>query len=145
MTKQIAWAKYFIKFNYASYSFTRLRIISWINRIHEIPKEEHATKILHGAANYCCKALHPRCLQGAWLQLCSSTFSWIRPLWVTSDALRDLVPFAQFWKREEHSCRSVTFSKVVGFLFWSLFLIILQTWGPATLLKRDSKTRSLQL
>ena len=29
-----------------------------------------------------------------------------------SDALRDLVPFAQFKKREKHPCRSVTFGKV---------------------------------
>ena len=40
------------------------------------------------------------------------------------DALWDLVPFAQFKKREKHSWRSVTFSKVAG---WSL--------KPATLLK----------
>ena len=31
------------------------------------------------------------------------------------DALRDLVPFAQFKKREKHSWKSVTFSKVAGF------------------------------
>ena len=30
------------------------------------------------------------------------------------DALRDLVPFAQFKKREKHPWRSVTFIKVVG-------------------------------
>ena len=30
-----------------------------------------------------------------------------------SDALRDLVPFVQFKKREKHLWRSVTFSKVV--------------------------------
>ena len=30
------------------------------------------------------------------------------------DALRDLVPFVQFKKREKHPWRSVTFSKVVG-------------------------------
>ena len=30
-------------------------------------------------------------------------------------ALRDLVPFAQFKKREKHQWRSVTFSKVAGF------------------------------
>ena len=30
------------------------------------------------------------------------------------DALRDLVPFAQFKKREKHSKRSVTFSKVAS-------------------------------
>ena len=33
------------------------------------------------------------------------------------DALRDLVPFAQFKKSENHPWRSVTFSKVAG---WSL-------------------------
>ena len=31
------------------------------------------------------------------------------------DVLRDLVPFAQFQKREKHPWRSVTFSKVAGF------------------------------
>ena len=31
------------------------------------------------------------------------------------DALRDLVPFVQFKKREKHPWRSATFSKVVGF------------------------------
>ena len=31
------------------------------------------------------------------------------------DALRDLVPFLQFKKREKHLWRSVTFSKVAGF------------------------------
>ena len=30
-------------------------------------------------------------------------------------ALRDLVPFVQFKKREKHPWRSVTFSKVPGF------------------------------
>ena len=30
------------------------------------------------------------------------------------DALRDLVPFAQFKKREKHPCTSVNFSKVAG-------------------------------
>ena len=30
------------------------------------------------------------------------------------DALRDLVPFAQFKKREKHTWRSITFSKVAG-------------------------------
>ena len=30
-------------------------------------------------------------------------------------ALTDLVPFAQFKKREKHPWRSVTFSKVAGF------------------------------
>ena len=33
---------------------------------------------------------------------------------VKCDALRDLVPFAQFKKREKHSWRIVTFSKVAG-------------------------------
>ena len=31
-----------------------------------------------------------------------------------SDALRDLVTFVQFKKREKHSWRKVTFSKVTG-------------------------------
>ena len=31
------------------------------------------------------------------------------------DVLRDLVPFAQFKKREKHPWRSVTFNKVAGF------------------------------
>ena len=31
------------------------------------------------------------------------------------DALHDLVPFAQFKKREKHPWRSVNFSKVAGF------------------------------
>ena len=31
------------------------------------------------------------------------------------DALRDLVPFVQFKKREKHSGRSVTFSKACNF------------------------------
>ena len=40
---------------------------------------------------------------------------------IICDALRDLVQFVQFEKREKHPCKSVTFSKVAG-------------W-PATLLK----------
>ena len=39
-------------------------------------------------------------------------FSLIFSIW---DALRDLVPFVQFKKREKHLWRSVTFSKVVSF------------------------------
>ena len=31
------------------------------------------------------------------------------------DALRDLVPFVQFKKREKHAWRSVNFNKVAGF------------------------------
>ena len=31
------------------------------------------------------------------------------------DVLRDLVPFAQFKKREKHPWRSASFSKVAGF------------------------------
>ena len=31
------------------------------------------------------------------------------------DALRDLVPFVQFKKREKHPWRSVNFSKIAGF------------------------------
>ena len=34
-----------------------------------------------------------------------------------SDALRDLVPFVQFKKREKNPWRSVTFSKVAGFQY----------------------------
>ena len=37
------------------------------------------------------------------------------PLLTKCGALRDLVPFVQFKKREKHPWRSVTFSKVVGF------------------------------
>ena len=33
---------------------------------------------------------------------------------IKCDILRDLVPFAQFKKREKHPWRSVTFNKVVG-------------------------------
>ena len=33
------------------------------------------------------------------------------------DALRNLVPFVQFKKREKHSWMSVTLSKVAGFSF----------------------------
>ena len=33
-----------------------------------------------------------------------------------TDALRDLVPFVQFNKPEKHPWRSVTFSKVAGFV-----------------------------
>ena len=35
--------------------------------------------------------------------------------WKICDALRDLVPFVRFKKREKHPWRSVTFSKVAGF------------------------------
>ena len=31
------------------------------------------------------------------------------------DALRDLVAFVQFQKREKHPCRSINFNKVAGF------------------------------
>ena len=34
---------------------------------------------------------------------------------IICDALRDLVPFVQFKKREKHPWRSITFSKVAGF------------------------------
>ena len=37
------------------------------------------------------------------------------------DALRDLVSFAQFKKREKHPWRSVTFSKVAGWVFFKCF------------------------
>ena len=37
-----------------------------------------------------------------------------RTIGLDSDALRDLVPFVQFKKREKHPWRSVTFSKVAG-------------------------------
>ena len=33
---------------------------------------------------------------------------------IKCDILRDLVPFAQFKKREKHPWRSVTFNKVAG-------------------------------
>ena len=50
------------------------------------------------------------------------------------DALRDLVPFAQFKKRENHPWGSVNFSKVAG---WSLQLFKINTppWVFFTLLK----------
>ena len=41
---------------------------------------------------------------------------------IICDALRDLVPFVQFKKREKHPWRSVTFSKVAGFIFETMFL-----------------------
>ena len=34
---------------------------------------------------------------------------------LTCDALRDLVPFVKFKKREKHPWRSLSFSKVTGF------------------------------
>ena len=37
-----------------------------------------------------------------------------RTIGLDSDALRDLVPFVQFKKREKHPWRSVAFSKVAG-------------------------------
>ena len=41
---------------------------------------------------------------------------------IISDALRDLVPFVEFKKREIHPWRSVTFSKVAGFTpLWVFF------------------------
>ena len=42
------------------------------------------------------------------------------------DALRDLVPFVQFKKREKDPWRSVTFSKVAGFIntpLWVIFMV----------------------
>ena len=39
----------------------------------------------------------------------------INPTENTCGALRDLVPFLQFKKREKHPWRSVNFSKVTGF------------------------------
>ena len=45
------------------------------------------------------------------------------------DALRDLVPFVQFKKREKHPWRSVNFSKVAGLAIISRhsYVIILRT------------------
>ena len=40
-----------------------------------------------------------------------------------SDALRDLVPFVQFKKREKHPWRSVTFSKRDGCMLQSATLL----------------------
>ena len=37
---------------------------------------------------------------------------------VTCDALRNLVPFAQFKKREKHPWRSITFSKLTYTYYW---------------------------
>ena len=50
------------------------------------------------------------------------------------DALRDLVPFVQFKKREKHPWRSVNFSKVAGFslVFFTFFHDRMSTknsWG----------------
>ena len=58
-------------------------------------------------------------------------------------ALRDLVPFAQFKKREKHPRRSVNFSKVAGFnvTFLNLWFSYVfrgyrnVTLKPATLIK----------
>ena len=41
------------------------------------------------------------------------------------DALRDLVPFVQFKKREKDPWRSVTFSKVAGFINTPLWVILM--------------------
>ena len=42
-------------------------------------------------------------LNNLWMKIC--------------DALRDLVPFLQFKKREKHPWKTVTFSKVAGLAF----------------------------
>ena len=34
---------------------------------------------------------------------------------IICDVFRDSVPIVQFWKREKHPWRNVTFSKVAGF------------------------------
>ena len=47
----------------------------------------------------------------------TQVFEDLRVLFSKCDALRDLVPFVQFKKREEHPWRSVNFSKVAG-LAW---------------------------
>ena len=47
--------------------------------------------------------------------MCNNVIMWnnlVTFLWNICDALRDLVSFGQLKKREKHSCRSVTFSKV---------------------------------
>ena len=43
---------------------------------------------------------------------------------IICDALRDLVTFVQFKKREKHPWRSVTFSKVPGFSNKTMSLLI---------------------
>ena len=43
---------------------------------------------------------------------------------IICDALRDLVPFVQFKKRKKHPWRSVTFSKVPGFINKTMSLLI---------------------
>ena len=40
-----------------------------------------------------------------------------RTIGLCSDVLHDLVPFVQFKIREKHPWRSVTFSKVAGFIY----------------------------
>ena len=55
--------------------------------------------------------MHTLCLLGPNFCLCQSC-----------DALRDLVPFAQFKKREKHPWRSVAFSKVP--CYWGVFLLV---------------------
>ena len=47
------------------------------------------------------------------------------------DAMRDLVPFVQFKKREKHPWISVTFSKIAGF---SIFKLLQDTRKHKTLL-----------
>ena len=51
----------------------------------------------------------------------TQVFEDLRVLFSKCDALRDLVPFVQFKKREKHPWRSVTFSKVVSMGVFHVF------------------------
>ena len=61
---------------------------------------------------------------------------WHEMIWGNSpkcDALRDLVPFVQFKKREKHPCRSFNFSKVAGNApqwYYCSFVITLHLFTP---------------
>ena len=52
-----------------------------------------------------------KCLTKRIRDLSRVVFAWTMHKY---DALRDLVPFVQFKKREKHPWRSVTFSEVAG-------------------------------
>ena len=60
--------------------------------------------------------LRKYCVRAEWM-IQRDYRTWL--LHTNCDALRDLVPFVQFKKREKHPWRSVTFSKVAG--YWMLF------------------------
>ena len=71
--------------------------------------------------------------------------SWCLTSWVRSrncficDALRDLVPFVQFKKREKRPWRCVTFSKVAG---WNLQVMLPYfTWARAMVIQKNVPSR----